>query len=164
MINTKNSQRIGGILLLLLFCSITQALASDEGELRAAFEDFLTQISEKNANGVVQHMHPDAVVFARNRLFAIDWKELGQDELGDFLGTFFDDVISAEIVPIEVKYRIYGDTGIVWGHSQLAVDARRGSGSNLDARFSASFAKLNGVWKLIHWHGSAPPVGQRAIM
>ena len=138
-----------------LVCIPLQAEETDG--LKAAFENTLDQLKEKDLEGFLECWHEEAVLYTRDDLFPFDRNASGHDEWADVVEDFFARIIAAEFRPITVKYRVIGDIGLVWGRTQFALDLRHGGGSNFDSRLTAVFARTSDGWKIVNWHSSAVP-------
>jgi len=136
---------------------MTPGWAADREDLERTFETMVEQIRQKDAEGVVSHFHADAVVFLRDRLFPLDFGEIGKKALDDLMTSFLAEVIAADLRPIDVSYRVFDGVGLVWGLSEFHVDPRSGSGSSFQSRISVVFVEDGDDWKIIHWHSSAIP-------
>ena len=149
---------------VLLGSFVMPGWAGDRDQLQQTFEAALERIREKDTQGLVAYFHPEAVLFFRDRLFPLDFEQVGTQGFNDILERFFFEVTAAEVRPMDVSYRVVNDVGLVWGLSQFNVDPKSGGGSNLQSRISVVFTKVNGAWKILHWHASAIPSGRTQVV
>jgi len=152
------------IILILMFALATPAaVASDEGDLKAAFLKAMDELRDKDLEGFLSFWHPEAVFLARDRLFALDRAASEYDKWARDVDQFFARTISAEMIPVDVNYRVLGDMGIVWGRARFAVDPVGGGGSDFDSRLTVTLLKTDGKWQIVTWHASAAPTGRSVI-
>lgn len=157
-------QFVTRIILALIFVLATPCIfASDEDDLKAAFQSAMDELRERNLEGFLSYWHPEAVFLARDRLFAIDRAASDYDEWAAAVDRFFAKTISAEMMPIDVSYRVIGNTGLVWGRARFSVDPVGGGGSDFDSRITATLLKSGGKWQFISWHASAAPTERSVV-
>ena len=146
-------------LCVVLILSITALPAADEEELRAAFDSALEALSNKDLGKFLEIWHPQAVLFTRNQTYAIDRAQLDDREWAKLFEDTFGKVISIGFPQRAVKFRVVGDTGMVWGMTRLAIDTRAGDGFSENTRLTAVFSRHEGAWKILHWNNSPLPRG-----
>ena len=151
------------ILVLMFVLAMPAAVASDEGDLKAAFQNALDELRDRNLEGFLSFWHPEAVFLARDRLFALDRAASEYDKWASDVDRFFAKTISAEMIPIDVSYRVLGDMGIVWGRARFAVDPVGGGGSDFDSRLTVTLLKTGDKWQIVTWHASAAPTGRSVL-
>lgn len=157
------------ILLLFVLLTVTSAIGAPAGnreeteQLEQVFQDILDQLRDRNRDAFLDHWHPEAVLFRRNYLFPVDRAKSGADDWARTLDAFFERTVAADFRPANLEFRVIGDTGMVWGTGQFFIDAKEGGGSSQQQRLSAFFARLEGKWKIVHWHASAIPAGEEKI-
>jgi ketosteroid isomerase-like protein len=157
-------QIAASIILVLMFVLATPAaVASDEGDLKAAFLKAMDELRDKDLEGFLSFWHPEAVFLARDRLFALDRAASEYDKWAADVDQFFAKTISAEMIPVDVNYRVLGDMGILWGRARFAVDPVGGGGSDFDSRLTVTLLKTSGKWQIVTWHASASPMGRSVI-
>lgn len=151
-------------LILVLMWLASPARASDLAGLKAAFDQALEYLSQKDLKGFLSVWDPDAVLFTRNRIYPIDRTKLDDREWTNLFEQFFDRIISAGYTKTAVEFRVVGDTGIVWGLTRFAVDQRYEAGFDQDTRLTAIFTRVDGDWKILHWNDSPLPEGRTPIV
>jgi ketosteroid isomerase-like protein len=144
---------------ILLSGCMASGMAADRADLEKTFEDVLQRIRQKDADGLVAHFHPEAVIFLRNRFFPLDFEEMGKAAFDDLVKSFLSEVVDADLRPMDVSYRVVNGVGIVWGLARFHVEPKEGVGSSFQSRMSIIFAEDEGTWKIVHWHTSAIPSG-----
>jgi hypothetical protein len=75
------------------------------------------------------------------------------------LQSFFDTLESLTRTPINLQYRVVGNTGIVWGYETLTYKPKDGPMKTIQSRVTATYTKSGGKWLLLTRHESAIPSG-----
>ncbi len=151
-------------LVLILGTMVSPLLAGEVEDLQAAFDKALEYLSQKDLDAFLSVWHPEAVLFARNRIHPIDRAQLEDRVWAELFEEFFAKVISVGYTQQAVEVRVIGNTGIVWGLTRFAVDPRYQAGFEQDTRLSAVFVKVNGEWLIMHWNDSPLPEGQTPVV
>ena len=153
------------LILVFLFGPTVPAAASDLDDLRAAFEGVAGALETKDLDLLIDSMHPQAVIYGPGHLFPIDRAEIDSRQWRRMFDDMFARIISAGFTKMNVKYRVIGDTGLVWGDTRMAVDTRTGQDStDKDSRITVVFVKHDGRWVIAQWHESELPVGARSLL
>ncbi len=151
------------VFFLILGIMISPLSAGDVDDLKAAFDQALEYLSQKDLDAFLSVWHPEAVLFSRNRVHPIDRSKLDDRVWADLFDDFFARIISAGYTQQAVQWRVIGDTGIVWGLTRFAVDPRYQASFEQDTRLTAVFVKVDGEWLILHWNDSPLPEGQTPI-
>lgn len=141
--------------------AVVTAQAAEVDGLKEAVQNTLEQMREKDLEGFLECWHPQAVLYTRDDLFAIDRGASQYDEWADIVEDFFARIVAADFRPVSVKYRVEGNIGIVWGGRRFALDRKLGGGSDFDSRLTAVFSRRSNGWKIINWPSSAIPQQNR---
>jgi ketosteroid isomerase-like protein len=64
-----------------------------------------------------------------------------------------------KITLIDYKYRVIGNTGIMWGYFMEEVKPKDGPVSTVYSRVTNTWIKSDGRWRVILAHDSAIPSG-----
>ncbi len=152
------------VVVLILGVMISPLSAGDVDDLKAAFDQALEYLSQKDLDAFLSVWHPEAVLFSRNRVYPIDRSKLDDRIWADLFEDFFATLISAGYTRQAVEWRVIGDTGIVWGLTRFAVDARYQASFEQDTRLTAVFVKVDGEWLILHWNDSPLPEGQNPLV
>ena len=146
------------IVLLLLLCFPTAtALAGDLEDLEGAFENILERLNAKDLKGFLRGWHPQAVLTVYDYVFPVDRADAGEEIWSQIFDDFFVSTESIRLTPIDVDFRVVGDTGIVWGTAQTITELKNGTREVVNLRLSATFVKTSGRWLLLSWQSSIPP-------
>ncbi len=152
------------VVVLILGVMISPLSAGDVDDLKAAFDHALEYLSQKDLDAFLSVWHPEAVLFSRNRVYPIDRSKLDDRIWANLFEDFFATIISAGYTRQAVEWRVIGDTGIVWGLTRFAVDARYQASFEQDTRLTAVFVKVDGEWLILHWNDSPLPEGQNPLI
>ena len=149
--------------VLILGIMVSPLSAGDVDDLKAAFDQALEYLSQKDLDAFLSVWHPEAVLFSRNRIHPIDRAKLEDRVWADLFEDFFAKIISVGYTQQAVEWRVIGDTGLVWGLTRFAVDPRYEASFEQDTRLTAVFTKVAGEWLIVHWNDSPLPEGQTPI-
>ena len=83
----------------LLFSTGTALIAGDEEDLKASFKAALESLNTKDLEGFQKAWHTEGVMFTRNRVFAFDLKEIGQEEWSRIFTDLFPLPLSQRAFP-----------------------------------------------------------------
>ena len=145
------------IVLFLLVCFPTaSALAGDLEDLEGGFKDILERLNAKDLKGFLRGWHPDAVLMVYDYVFPVDRADAGEEIWSQIFGDFLVSTQSIRLTPIDVDYRVVGDTGIVWGRAQTITELKDGTREVVNLRVSATFVKMSDRWLLLSWQSSIP--------
>jgi len=146
------------IVLLLLLCFPTSsALAGDLEDLEGVFENILERLNAKDLKGFLRGWHPDAVLMVYDYVFPVDRADAGEEIWSQIFGDFLVSTQSIRLTPVDVDFRVVGDTGIVWGTAQNVTELKNGTRKIVNLRLSATFVKTGGRWLLLSWQSAIPP-------
>ena len=146
------------IVLLLLFCfTAAPARADDLEDLENSFEEILERLNAKDLKGFLNGWHPDAVLMVYDYVFPVDRADAGEEIWSQIFDDFLVSTESIRLIPVDVDFRVVGDTGIVWGTAQNVTELKNGTRQVVNLRLSATFVKTGGRWLLLSWQSSIPP-------
>ncbi len=137
--------------------------AGDVDDLKAAFDNALESLSQRDLDGFLSAWHPEAVLFARNQVHPIDRAKMDEKVWVQGFENFFARIISAGYRMRAVEFRVVGETGIVWGLTRFGVDPRYEASFDQDTRLTAVFVKSDGAWKILHWNDAPWPEGRAPL-
>ena len=145
------------VLFLLLCFSITPAWADDREDLKNSFEEILERLNAKDLKGFLSGWHPDAVLMVYDYVFPVDRADAGEEIWSQIFDDFLVSTESIRLIPVDVDFRVVGDTGIVWGTAQNVTELKNGTRRVVNLRLSATFVKTGGRWLLLSWQSAIPP-------
>ena len=145
------------VLLVLLCFPATPAWADDLEDLENSFEEILERLNAKDLKGFLTGWHPDAVLMVYDYVFPVDRADAGGEIWEKIFDDFFVAAVRIRLTPIDVDFRVVGDTGIVWGRAQTLTRLKDGTSEIVNLRVSATFVKTEGRWLLLSWQSAVPP-------
>ena len=131
--------------------------AEDTEALEAAFEQAVEDLNSRDLSRFLASWHPEAVLMARNYPFAVDRSETGDEMWSEIFKDFFATTAKARYEPVDVHFRVIGNTGVVWGQTRLWVEGKDGQTRAQENRLAATFVKLDGRWLILMWNDSDRP-------
>ena len=149
-----------GFLCVVLLTGTT-LYANDAESLKTAHEARLKAIETGDVHVLVSAQHPDGVNFEGHNPFPSDESERSDDERRRGWEAGFDRVERRSFHQINPRYRVIGNTGIVWGHVRITVDPKDGPQATEYRRFTHVYVREGGEWKLVLYHSSAIPTEDR---
>ncbi len=152
------------VFVLILGIMISPLSAGDVDDLKAAFDQALEYLSQKDLDAFLSIWHPEAVLFSRNEVHPTDRAKLDDRVWANLFEDFFARIISAGYTQQAVEWRVVGDTGLVWGLTRLAVDPRFQASFEQDTRLTAVFVKVDGEWLILLWNNAPLPEGQNPLI
>ena len=152
------------VFVLILGVMISPLSAGDVDDLKAAFDQALEYLSQKDLDAFLSIWHPEAVLFSRNQVHPTDRAKLDDRVWANLFEDFFARIISVGYTQQAVEWRVVGDTGLVWGLTRLAVDPRYQASFEQDTRLTAVFVKVDGEWLILLWNNAPPPEGQNPLL
>ncbi len=151
-----NVSRMVLVFAVSLILSVSVTLARDASSLEKAFETAIERLNEHDQAGFMKVWHPEAVLIVYNYLFPVDRSDAGDEVWAQIFKDFFT-TAKISLTPVDVDFRVIGDTGLVWGLTQTIVERAPGNTEVQSLRVSATFVEVDGNWKLVSWHSSLPP-------
>ena len=152
------------VFVLILGIMISPLSAGDVDDLKAAFDQALEYLSQKDLDAFLSIWHPEAVLFSRNEVHPTDRAKLDDRVWANLFEDFFARIISVGYTQQAVEWRVVGDTGLVWGLTRLAVDPRYQASFEQDTRLTAVFVKVDGEWLILLWNNAPLPEGQNPLL
>ncbi len=144
-------------LLGIILFTMPQVQADDLEDLKTDFEAVLEQIADKDLEGFLASWHPEAILFTRNAYFPVDRNSSTHQVWNEIFEDAFATTQEAVYTPMDVSYKVIGDTGLVWGLTQVVIQPKAGPHRVENIRMTAVFKKLDEGWKILSWHDSDPP-------
>lgn len=152
------------VFVLILGIMISPLSAGDVDDLKAAFDQALEYLSQKDLDAFLSIWHPEAILFSRNQIHPTDRAKLDDRIWANLFEDFFARIVSAGYTQQAVEWRVVGDTGLVWGLTRLAVDPRYQASFEQDTRLTAVFVKVDGEWLILLWNNAPLPEGQNPLL
>jgi ketosteroid isomerase-like protein len=148
------------VLALLIVPNL--ALGDDVDDLKAVNELHIKAFNSLDAATLASLIHPGFAIFNRDAPFAIvrskNFKEAEAEELAALKG-YFDTLEWLKVTIIDYKYKVVGNTGIMWGYYMEEAKPKDGPVRTVYARGTSTWIKSEGKWRIIMAHDSAIPAG-----
>lgn len=144
-------------MLMVFSFLLSNAFGGEEDSLKESFEKIIECLNQQKIDCFLEGWHPEAVLVARNYLFPVDRLEAGDSIWKEIFQDLFDPSIEADVVLVDVDYRVIGEMGLVWGMIQTIIESDNRESRNQNTRLTATFKKTGNSWQIVSWHGSAPP-------
>ena len=141
--------------ILVFLIAPATVLADDVESLKAAFEKELGFVNAGDLEPLMAMQHEQVVAMNPRSPDVIDTKAArrqGYEQL-------FAGMESFTVTPQNPQYRVVGDTGVVWGTYTISAKPKEGEAATFSARFSRTYVRENGAWRLFLYHVSPVPEG-----
>ncbi len=142
------------VLAALLVVPFT-AHSADVDDLKMAFDQLMTSLSQRDADGVGAVWHDQTVFFTPSSPFPV----VGKAARMQRLKSIFNSLERLTFRPIDPQFSVVGNTGAVWGYLTVLRKPKGGPMNALHLRFTISFVKEGGKWLSLATHASALNVG-----
>lgn len=143
------------LLMAAVLVAPSAAYGGDIDDLKAAFEQSVAALNERDLDGFLALSHDQGVSFGPNSPFATDGKEASRQANQALLANHE----SITITPINPQYRVIGTTGLAWGHMATALKPKDGPAHTVFVRYLWTFAKVDEKWLRVANHLSRLPSG-----
>ena len=137
------------LMILLTIGRLTAAEDAAHEELRTLRVQIIDAITQGDIDGVMKHMHPDAVITWQNSEVCRGQK--GLKEFFDRMGKNSFKGYKVPPTPDELTILHGGDTGISFGET-VAEYRLLGKSYELKSRWTATLVKVDGKWLLAAYH------------
>jgi ketosteroid isomerase-like protein len=128
---------------------------ADVDDLKETFEQMIGTIARRDAKGYATFWHDQIVSYPPLAPFAVEGKAM----MAQLVEGYFGSVESETFIPINPQFRAVGSTGLVWGHSATTIKPKDGPLHTLFGRFTFTFTRAEGQWRLLLIHVSIIPSG-----
>ncbi len=137
------------VVVVVLFWRWRHPTLSDEDQIRQSLDGIATQVSHKQAGGVVSFLSKD---------FQLDGTKKSDLQKQLTLGMLSYASVDASISPSEVQ--VNGDTAITKGHYTLGMKQEFNSpAQNYSSDFTLHWKREDGQWKISNADGNKLPPG-----
>jgi len=135
-------------------------ISSPVVELRVANEQFITAINSLDSAVIASMIHPEAVNFLRDSAFPDEVpKGVSAETYRAIIKGAFENLESMQETPVNLQYRVIGNTGIVWGYNTIVTKLKGGLVQTKQSRITTTWIKSGGKWLVLCAHLSAIPSG-----
>ena len=128
---------------------------ADIDDFKATFEQAIAAINRRDLEAWAALWDDGVMRFSPFSPFPEDGAVALQQEFRGFFATH--ERIS--LTPINPQYRVFGNTGVAWGHFALMLKPKDGSARGELLCYTDTLAKVNGKWRFVAIHVSRMPSG-----
>ena len=135
---------------LTLILLTVPAFGDDLAELKSSFEAAVESLNRGDVEGFLKDVHPEAMSFySCGPTSGKQGKEACQLDWERFFGKTRD----AKFELRNVQYKVFGDSGIVWGEYEVDVDYN-GKRVRHEGRYTFTYAKIGRRWLVVMQHNT----------
>lgn len=142
---------------LALLVAPQLAFGADVDDLKAAHLRLMQALNTKDIDYIMAAFHPEAVGFNRYDGFGADLKDAPKEAWQQFWQQWKTNMEYLRSTPINMQYRVHGNTGIAWGNSRSVSKSKDGPEVTENNRGTATYLKTGGKWLAVSYHISAVP-------
>ena len=130
--------------------------ANDTAKLQENFESAVAALNAGDVDGFLANIHDKALSFYScgptsgkegRAACQLDWER------------FFGKTSEAKFEPQNMQYRVIGNTGVAWGDYAVSVKTKNGSAVYHRGRYTMTYTKEDGEWKLVMQHNTPAEQG-----
>jgi hypothetical protein len=149
-----------GFIVFAMLTSSTVFGQQDAASLKAAHDGFVKLWMAGDVTGIDRRLQSQAVGFWADTAAATDFERFSPTRRQEALRSMLAVDNSLKVAEINMKYRTFNDTGIVWGYYKVEYTDQKRSKHTADWRTTEVYTKMSGQWLLTAWHLSDVPVGR----
>jgi ketosteroid isomerase-like protein len=142
-------------LLAVLWTS--PVVGDDVADLKAAHAQALKALVTGDVDLWLASLHDEQVRFNRGSQQPTDYKGIDRATLRKEITAGYANMERYSITPVDLQYRVIGDTGLVWGHNVDSYKDKGSPGTVTISRITAVYARTDGKWLRVLTHISALP-------
>ncbi len=140
--------------LLAVLC-VSRVVADDLADLKAAHAQALKALVTGDVDLWLASLHHEQVRFDYQQ--PTDYKGVDKATIGKDYAALFANIERYTITPVDLQYRVIGDTGLVWGYHVDSLKEKGKRGTVTISRMTAVYARTGGKWLRVLTHFSALP-------
>jgi ketosteroid isomerase-like protein len=140
-----------------LAVSAPAARGDDLADLKAAHAQALKALVTGDVDVWLASLHDEQVRFDRRSQQPTDYKGIDKATLRKEMTAGYANMERYSITPVDLQYRVVGDTGLVWGHNVDSYKDKGSPGTVTISRVTAVYARTGGKWIRVLTHVSALP-------
>lgn len=151
-------RRVSAVLAGAFAVLSASAVAGDDlADLKATHEQSLKAIVTNDVDQLFAIFHEEEVRFPRNAQLYTDSRGVDREELRKQIVAAAGTGDSHSITPVDLHYRVFGDTGVVWGYNIDIHKAKDGQGTVVKSQVTSIYSRTGGKWRRVCTHISAVP-------
>jgi ketosteroid isomerase-like protein len=146
--------------VLVLLVAPQFSFGADVDDLKATVEKMIKGMNSLDFAANAPMIYPGRVNFGRDSAFAnLAPTENIEATMRANAANALANIESLNITPVDLKYKVVGNTGIVWGYSTVRSKPKDGPQETKQSRMTQTWVKSDGKWLLLMTHASAIPSG-----
>ena len=148
------------MIVLALLVVPQLALGSDVDDVKAANQNLFQAWNSLDAETIASLISQGAVSYAPGDAFPIVGPMVStQAERAEYLTMFLANTEYISMIPYNNQARVFGNTGIVWGHVTISGKTKGEPAQTQHLRYTSTWIKSDGKWLIVMNHYSAIPPG-----
>lgn len=128
---------------------------TDINDLQATFERAIAAMNQRDLEAFAALWDDGAMHFGPVSPFPDDGAAALRQEFHELFAIHE----SLNLTPINPQYRVFGDTGVAWGHYAMMLKPKDGPARVEFLRYTDTLTKVNGKWRFVAMHVSRLPSG-----
>jgi hypothetical protein len=144
-------------ILTAVILTASPVAAQHEESLKAAHTRYVQLWMAGDVAGIDRGLEPNAVGFWADSASATDLQSLSPARRQQALRATLAVGEGLRITEINMKYRTFDGTGIVWGYYKVGYTDKQRSKRTDNWRTTEVYTKGSGQWQLASWHLSEVP-------
>lgn len=145
-----------GLITLAMMTASTVA-GQQEESLKAAHAHYVELWMAGDVTGIDRGLQSQAVGFWADSASATDFQSFSPTRRQQALRAMLSLGEGLKVAEINMKYRTFNDTGIVWGYYKVEYTDKKQSKRTDNWRTTEVYTKVSGEWLLASWHLSDVP-------
>ena len=149
-------QTIATLIILMVAAGVLPARGDEVDGLRASFEREIAAFNAHDLETLMGNQHDLVVALNPASPTPVDGKAARRQAYQ----TLFATTETVTVTPKNPQFRVIDNTGIVWGEYTIAAKPKDKPLTTNSARFTRTYVKSDGQWRLVLYHVSplpAPP-------
>lgn len=151
--------RVSVVLGLLAVLWTSPVVGDDLEDLKAAHARTMKALVTGDVDLWLASLHDEQVRFNRGSQQPTDLKGMDKATLRKEMKAGYANIERYTITPVDLRYRVIGDTGLVWGYHVDSYKDKESPGTVTISRITAVYARTGGKWLRVLTHISALPAG-----
>jgi ketosteroid isomerase-like protein len=130
-------------------------LGADVDDLKVTYEKFLQAFNSLDAVTIAKTAEPGLVAYNTSSPFIEVFPT--QDSFKQSMQNWFSGLESLNIDPVDLQFKVVGNTGIMWGYLSSTIKPNDGPSYTEHCRITSTFIKSSGQWRVLSIHMSYLP-------
>ena len=149
-------QTIAALIILMVAAGVLPARGDEVDSLRASFEREIAAFNARDLETLMGNQHDHVVALNPASPAPVDGKTARRQAYQ----TTFAATESVTVTPQHPQFRVIDNTGMVWGEYTVAAKPKDKPLTTNSVRFTRTYVKSDGQWRLVLYHVSPLPPPQ----